>query len=75
MGIRSLNEGGKLKTLPFLNISNSGEEYEPYIPTNPWPLTEQSSGIWPPNGYEFLKGIGAKLNILYSLDERLVVGN
>jgi hypothetical protein len=54
MGIRSLNEGGKLKKTPFLEMKYSGEGYEPYIPTSPWPPTEQSTGIWPPKGYEFI---------------------
>lgn len=56
MGIRSLHEGGILKKTPFLNIGYSGEGYEPILPTNSWPPTEQSSGIWPPKGYEFLNG-------------------
>ena len=56
MAIRSLHEGGKLKKTPFLNIKYSGEGYEAYIPTKPWPPTEQSIGIWPPKGYEFLDG-------------------
>jgi hypothetical protein len=54
MGIRSLNEGGKLKKTPFLEMKYSAEGYEPYIPTSPWPPTEQSTGIWPPKGYEFI---------------------
>ncbi len=56
MGIRSLNEGGKLKETPFLNISYSAEGYEYYRPTNPWPPTERSIDLWPPKGYEFING-------------------
>lgn len=56
MGIRSFHEGGTLKKTPFLNIAYSGKGYEPHIPANPWPPTEQSIGIWPPKGYEFLNG-------------------
>lgn len=60
MGIRSLNEGGKIKNTPFLNLKYSAQGYDAYIPKRPWPPSELSTDIWPPKGYEFLTGIWGK---------------
>lgn len=52
-GIRSIAEGGKVKETPYLNMHYSVEGYAPLWPSNPRP-SGQSTGPWPPKGYEFI---------------------
>lgn len=53
MGIRSSVDGQKEIKTPFLNVKYNVKGIEPIIPKAPRP-TGQSTGPWPPAGYEFI---------------------
>jgi hypothetical protein len=52
-GIRSIAADGKVIETPFLDIHYRAEGYSPILPANPRPVG-QSTGPWPPKGYEFI---------------------